>query len=76
MNFIYADQAVKAPTFGDVKNNQFFVDDDGYLCQKTNGDSFTVIAKPDGTPCSTWFRNVRSDQTIQRIIPAVQKIEF
>ena len=76
MNFIYENQAVKAPTFRDVKDNQFFVDGDGYLCQKTNHNSFTVVAKPDGTPYSTWIDYTALNREIQKIIPAVRKIEF
>lgn len=76
MNFIYENEAVKTPTFGDVEHNQFFVDNNGYLCQKTGIRCFTIVAQNDGTPYSSWLENVRSDRTIQRIIPKVQKIEF
>ena len=77
MKFIYAEQAKeKKPTFGDVQINQFFVDYDGYLCQKTTISSFVVIAHHDGTPYSTWLNNVPSVREIERIIPFVEKIEF
>lgn len=76
MNFIYENEAAKTLTFRDVKDNQFFVDNDGYLCQKANHNSFTVIAKPDGTPYSTWIDYTAPNREIQKIIPAVRKIEF
>lgn len=76
MNFIYENKEVKAPTFGDVKENQFFVDNDGSLCQKTDYSNFTVVAAPDGTPYSAWMDETALDRKIQRIIPTVRKIEF
>lgn len=76
MKFIYAEKAEKTPTFGDVQTDQFFVDCDGYLCQKSGPQSLTVVAKPDGTPYSTWSNNVSSVREIERIIPFVEKIEF
>ena len=77
MKFIYAEKTKeKIPTFGDVKTNQFFVDCDGYLCQKTSGSSFSVVADPGGTPYSTHLTNIFSTREIERIIPLVQKIEF
>lgn len=78
MKFIYVEQSKeKKPTFGEVQTNQFFVDHDGYLCQKTELHSFTVVAKPDGTPYSNWIdRDVYSSREILRIIPFVEKIVF
>ena len=76
MKFIYAEKAEKAPTFGDVQTNQFFVDHDGFLCQKTTSSSFVVIANPDGAPYSTWSTNIYWNREIKRIIPFVEKIEF
>ena len=76
MKFIYAEKTEKAPTFGDVKTNQFFVDYDGYLCQKTSNSSLVVIANPNGAPYSTWLTNIYWNREIQRIIPIVAKIEF
>lgn len=76
MKFIYAEKTEKTPTFGDVEINQFFVDHDGYFCQKTSDSSLVVIANPNGDPYSTWFRNIDLDREIKRIIPLVEKIEF
>lgn len=76
MKFIYAEKTEKTPTFGDVEVNQFFVDYDGYLCQKSNNSCLVVIAHPDGAPYSTWLRNIDCSRKIQRIIPIVAKIEF
>lgn len=77
MKFIYAEQVKeKKPTFKDVEINQFFVDHDGCLCQKTNNPSFVVIANPDGTPYSTWITGICPSREIKKIIPLVEKIEF
>lgn len=76
MKFIYVEKAEKAPTFGDVQTDQFFVDRDGYLCQKSGAQSLTVVAKPDGTPYSTWLEKISPTREIKRIIPLVEKIEF
>lgn len=37
-------------TFDMVEDNQFFVDYDGYLCQKVHERSFCLIANPDNQP--------------------------
>lgn len=66
----------KRPTFGDVKFNQFFVDEDGYLCQKHASDTYIVIADKNGEPYSYLYETVNEDQEIIRILPIIKKIEF
>lgn len=79
MKLIYAEQAEQAtkktPTFGDVDLSQFFVDFNGYICQKTTVNNFNIIAKPCGIPLSTWMTSHPS-RKISKIIPKVAKIEF
>jgi hypothetical protein len=68
----------KTPTFSDVEEDQFFVDENGRLCQKGGKTFFCVIAKSDGTPCLIYFRDEFgfSNMSIERVLPRVDKIEF
>ena len=50
IRFITTETPQKELTFGDVEINQFFVDRDSDLCQKTTGSSYCVIAHSDGRP--------------------------
>jgi hypothetical protein len=63
-------------TFGDVEEDQFFVDEDGWLCQKDVEDAYTAIANADGEPTCTFFDGIDSDRLIKRILPKVTKINF
>jgi hypothetical protein len=63
-------------TFGDVEEDQFFVDEDGWLCQKAAEDAYTAIANADGEPTCTFFDGIDSDLLIKRILPKVTKINF
>lgn len=62
--------------FSDVKENQFFVNDDGYLSQKTGTHSYNTIADECGTPFAHFRECVDGCEPIDRILPAVKKIEF
>lgn len=64
------------PTFGDVEDNQFFVDQYFNLCQKYDFETYTVIADGDGNPLSDLYKKVPSDRSIERILPKVEKINF
>lgn len=75
MKFIYAENAEKAPTFGDVQTNQFFVTTDGKLCQKIGRSSYNVIALKDGAPFAAFCESCCGFK-IKRILPKVAKIEF
>jgi len=63
-------------TFGDVKVNQFFIDEDGALSQKVNDCSYTVIAYADGSPCADYYTEVQDYQEVKKILPIVDEIEF
>lgn len=65
----------KQLTFADVEDNQFFVCDDGYLNQRLNETSYSVIAEPDGSPYSG-HQICEYYQPIDRIILKIAKIEF
>ena len=65
----------KKLTYADVEENQFFVCDEGFLCQKVDADSYNVIANPVGEPYADQQLCAPS-QPIERILPNVDKIEF
>lgn len=76
MKFIYEKQEEKKTlTLNDVENNQFFVDADGYLCQKIGSESYITIADEEGYPCCGYYR-VNPEKSIARLLPIVEKIEF
>ena len=76
MTFIYEQEKVKTLTFGDVQENQFFVNVDGYLCQKASSGSYNIIADNLGTPYARSTDTAFKGDTIKRILPTVTKIEF
>jgi hypothetical protein len=65
----------KTPTFGDVQDDQFFVCQSGYLCQKVSASKYNTIATPGGTPEAGSY-TLGSHDTIQRVMPFVDKIAF
>lgn len=76
MKFIYEQEEDKVPTFGQVQDDQFFLDIDGYLCQKINFSAYCTIANSKGEPYATIIRRAYNSETIKRILPKVTKIEF
>ena len=76
MKFIYEIEPKKKQlTFADVAENQFFVCDEGYLCQKVDSEFACTIADPDGDPSCNYI-TVEDDHPITRILPKIAKIEF
>jgi hypothetical protein len=65
-------------TFQDVEEDQFFVDQDGRLCQKGGETFFCMIAESNGTPCLVYYcdEDGFDDMEIDRVLPHVEKIEF
>jgi hypothetical protein len=68
--------ALPAPTFNQVEENQFFINDTNELCQKRNSCSYNVIATSDGTPYADYMSAVGACAPIKRILPLVECIEF
>jgi len=62
--------------FQDVEDDQFFIDCLGYLCQKTNDVTYTIIANSYGIPYSDHRLHVKREDKIGKILPKVTKIEF
>ena len=63
-------------TFKDVVVDNFFVNQMGELCQKSDDISYAVIANSVGEPLSYYTYDVKEETKIKRILPKVKKIEF
>lgn len=68
--------AQKPLSLEDVQVNQFFINKQGYLCQKVASISYNSIADELGDLYSAHFANQLSNVPIQRILPKAVKIEF
>ena len=62
--------------FQDVEENQFFINCFGYLCQKTNDVTYTIIADSYNMPFSDTRTHAKREDKIGKILPKVTKIEF
>jgi hypothetical protein len=71
LNFEYKDLVL---TFGDVKENQFFIDKDGWLCQKFCYDGYCAITNERGEPLSLRVDNVSLSDPVRHIYPRLAKI--
>lgn len=62
----------KRPIFADVEANQFFVNANGWLCQKLSSISFLQITDSDGKPCAMIYNGYDKNNYIERILPHVE----
>lgn len=65
-------------TLLDVDENQFFINDNGYLCQKVSNYAYNVIAVSQGMPLAYYKNLDLSDSLaiIYKILPKVTKITW
>lgn len=68
--------APKPLTLDSVEDSQFFVSDNGFLCQKTSYTSYSVIAKASGIPYASDVSMVNERTVIKRKIERIQTIDF
>ena len=66
----------KQLVFDDVVVNQFFVNRDGWLCQKVESDSYLQITDCEGAPYADYYAGEYVNLSIQRILPNVKRIEY
>lgn len=66
----------KSPTFGQVEENQFFIDAKNRLCQKMNAEAYIVLTNEQGDPWATWLEDIEEDRIINKILPKVIRIEW
>ena len=75
IKFITESETGSKVTFGQVEENQMFVCDAGFLCQKVDQDWYNTIADSECEPyCDR--RDAYGDKEIRKILPKVIKIEF
>ena len=76
ITFVTDDLNEMFKTLGDVEDDQFFINKDGYFCQKSEAGSYTLIADPSGAPLSDTYLDVPSDTRIRKVLPKIRRIEF
>lgn len=74
--FIQDVETKQSLTLRDVKEDQFFINYEGALCQKSSNDSYNYIAREDGTPYAMTCDDADDDEEIKKILPTVIKVEF
>ena len=62
------DGVVDYLTILDVDDNQFFIDENGCLCQKIEDYTFNIIADANGFPYTEYNQYMYDDERIKRII--------
>jgi hypothetical protein len=77
IKFIVAEEKQeKQLTLADVEVDQFFVSDEGRLCQKVGKNIFNAIADDNGEPVACETTCCDHDMYIVRILPKIKRIEF
>jgi hypothetical protein len=76
IKFITEQENTEQLTFGMVKEHQFFIDEEGNLCQKLNSHSYFSISDVYQKPCCIFWDHKESSCPIKKILPHVTKIEF
>lgn len=77
MKFILSEPVKeKQLVLADVAVNQFFVNRNGWLCQKVVSDSYLQITNREGKPYPDFYDGEDPDQPVQRILPNVERIEY
>lgn len=77
IKFICEGEKAGSPVFGDVEDDQFFVNNDGDLCQKSTPRTYNIIATMDRRPWASAVNiDMDANDRILRILPHVSKIEF
>lgn len=70
------DPRSKPRTFRDVETNSFFINDEGYLCQKLDYATYNSIARGDGSLWADRYAQVAANEPVQRILADIVAIEF
>jgi hypothetical protein len=74
IKFIFESGDSKELSFGDVDQDQFFINDEGFLCQKINYRKYNVLANGAGEPYC--FTVEFEDVIVRKILPRVIKIKW
>lgn len=79
ITFIPTDETdIEIKTLDAVEENQFFIDVNGYLCQKVYFNAYNTIAKANGDPCACQdeVNDEREALIVKHIIPKILKVQF
>jgi len=79
IKFITEENTPAQLEFDDVKEDQFFINHYGNLCQKISSNRYNTIADKNGVPfgcCTTHVDEDRRDLFVLRILPTITRIEF
>lgn len=66
----------KKLTLADVKDNQFFISDTGWLCQKRSADSYITIANSRNMPFADYCKFASLTMPISKVLPEIEFIKF
>lgn len=79
ITFIPADENTnQLKTLDAVEENQFFIDENGCLCQKVDFNAFNTIANANGEPwaCHDVVNDEQEALIVKCIIPKISKVQF
>lgn len=76
INFIFNNTEDEEIYFNDVEEDGFFIDVEGFLCQKVEVGRYNIIAKPNGVPYAGTVSDVSEDEYIKKILGCPSKIDF
>lgn len=76
IEFIEYENQERGPMFQDVQEDQFFIDDNGRLCQKNTSTQYNVISESDGTPYCCQISSMQLGHKIKKILPKISKVRF
>lgn len=81
ISFEFEEARVSDLYFSMVEDDQFFIDEDGWLCQKVSEDAYICIADEEGIPTACYVTtkedgNVHPNLPIIRILPRLTKVSF
>lgn len=63
-------------TFDMIEEDQFFIDQEGWMCQKSSQHSYVTIADNFGNPRSLQFCRLPRMFKVTKILPKVTKITW
>lgn len=76
ITFKFTEQEKTPYVFGQVKEDQFFLDIHGQLCQKVLSTEYNVVADAEGIPEAYNIIGVSEGLEILEILPHVEKITW
>ena len=66
----------KGFTFGDVEDNQFFMDESGNRCQKVTDSSYNILAEFGGKPFAAHVTGISFYTPVMIVFDKATKVAF